>query len=199
MGRVLPSRHISCCPSVKHIVFFKKDGFNLFNNDICFLHCHVYNFKSLLCLTHNLNITLSWKVISPTSNLLGHYFPLLILYFWVYSKIITFLPFFSPLQTLQYTLSHSPSNSRPLFSLIAVACVYVYVYKCISLHGCLQDWLSGIWQQTGTIFPGKSMVSCSKLSLGVFSSLWESTPISSRQHDCSKVSWPRTPPVDKPK
>lgn len=74
-----------------------------------------------------------------------------------------FLPSLSSLQIFLYTPLCSPSSSWPLFSLVAVACVYVFVYKnvnlvcsvCIMRPVCMLLGLT-FWHRTnGVLFPGE--------------------------------------------
>lgn len=83
-----------------------------------------------LCLISNRknNVQLlSW--FDYVSTCLFYLFSLL--YLWEFNNIISLL--FLPLNTL-YTSPCYLSNIRPLFSLIAVTCIFVYVYECIFLN-----------------------------------------------------------------
>lgn len=82
-----------------------------------------------------------------------------------FNKILTFT---LSLSTLSYNPPHSSSDSWALFSLIAIACIYVYTCKYLNITFLLcivlLVYMFGTGQPIDVFFPGKDPLPGSQLS-----------------------------------
>lgn len=99
-------------------------------------------------------------------------------YFWNYNRIMSFCPSLSSLQTLQYILPCSLSNSWHLFKLIGGGGCRVCMWGVLGLHVCLCivhstyfSYICFLGRPIGVLFPGKDYFSLSWHSLVTCSSL----------------------------